>query len=472
MSEILYDFIVIGGGSGGYAAARTACDYGMKTAVVDGADELGGLCILRGCMPSKTLIETANRARGIRNAGKFGLGVDSPTLDSGALISRKRLLIGDFAGYRKGQLESGKFDLHRGYARFLDDHRIEVIPREDGEQPVTLTFKSACIATGSTISKIRVPGLEETGYWNSDDALEAVDLPESLIVLGGGAIALEMACYFEGLGKEVTVVQRSDQLLRGSDRDVALELEKAMNSRPNLRVITGTSLKEVRRNSSGMKEVIFEHSGEIMSVAADEILQALGRKPNSSDLNLEAAGIAVESTGHIICNARQQTSVEPVFAAGDVCGPHEIVHIAIEQGEKAAENAALLLGKKSGDFQEMDYRLKLFGVFTDPQVAMVGLTEEEAKEEGIDTISASYPFNDHGKSMIMDEMHGFVKLIANRENGELIGGAVVGPEAVELIHEIVVALNFRSTASEFLKIPHYHPTLSEIWTYPAEELIM
>lgn len=472
MSDVSYDFIVIGGGSGGYAAARTACDHGMKTAVVDGAEELGGLCILRGCMPSKTLIETANRSRAIRNAGRFGLVVESPGLDSGALISRKRFLIGDFAGYRQGQLESGRFDLHRGHARFLDDHRLEVIPREDGEQPVILTFRTACIATGSAISKIPVPGLEETGYWTSDDALEAVDLPESLVVLGGGAIALEMACYFEGLGKEVTVVQRSDQLLRGSDRDVALELEKAMNSRPNLKVITGTTLREVRRNASGKKEVIFDHSGEVMSVAADEILQALGRRPNSTDLNLEAAGIEVEPTAHIRCNARQQTSLEHVFAAGDVCGPHEIVHIAIEQGEKAAENAALLQGRKSGDFQEMDYRLKLFGIFTDPQVAMVGLTEEEAKEKGIDTISASHPFDDHGKSMIMDEMHGFVKLIANRENGELIGGAVVGPEAVELIHEIVVALNFRSTASEFLKIPHYHPTLSEIWTYPAEELII
>lgn len=472
MSEVPYDFIVIGGGSGGYAAARTACDYGMKTAVVDGAEELGGLCILKGCMPSKTLIETANRARAIRHAGKFGLGVEAPVLDSKALISRKKFLIDDFAGFRQGQLEDGRFDLHRGNARFIDDHRIEVIPREGTDQPVTLSFRSACIATGSTTSKIPVPGLEETGYWTSDDALDAVDIPESLVVLGGGAIALEMACYFEGLGKEVTVVQRSDQLLRGSDRDVAVELEKAISSRPNLKVITGTSLKEVRINSSGKKEVFFERSGEVMSVAADEILQALGRSPNSSSLNLEVAGIEVEASGHIRCNSRQQTSVDQVFAAGDVCGPHEIVHIAIDQGEKAAENAALLLGKKEGAFQEMDYRLKLFGVFTDPQVAMVGLTEEEAKEEGIDVISASYPFDDHGKSMIMDEMHGFVKLIANRENGELIGGAVVGPEAVELIHEIVVALNFRSTASEFLKIPHYHPTLSEIWTYPAEELII
>ena len=164
------------------------------------------------------------------------------------------------------------------------------------------------------------------------------------------------------------------------------------------------------------------------------------------------------------------TSIPHIFAAGDVTGPHEIVHIAIEQGEIIAQNTAILLGKSDKGLREIDYRLKLYGVFSTPQVAWVGMTSDEAANQELDFACATYPFDDHGKSMIMNEMHGFVKLIMNKQTGELIGGAVVGPEAVELIHEIVVAMHFRSTAKDLLSIPHYHPTLSEIWSYPAEEL--
>lgn len=470
MSSFSYDFIVIGGGSGGYAAARSACDFGMKVAVVDGSEKLGGLCILRGCMPSKALIESANRARAIRHSETFGLSVSGLSVDTKAIIERKRELIDDFASYRTEQLQSGKFDLYRGHACFVDDHTLEVKLLDGGSEK--LSFRSACIATGSVVKEIPIRGLSETGYWISDDILEAETLPESVIVLGGGAIALEMACYLEGLGKEVTVIQRSDQLLSGSDRDVADALKGAIEGRSNLDIFVGTSITEVKRNASGQKEVFFQHDGESKSVAAAEILQALGRKPNTHHLNLEGIGIPVASSGHVVCDHYQQTVLPHIFAAGDVCGPHEVVHIAIEQGEKAAENAAIHLEMKEGAKRKIDYRLKLLGIFTDPQVAMVGLTESEAKEQGLDFRAASYPFDDHGKSMIMGELHGFVKLLADSTTGKLLGGAVVGPEAVELIHEIVVAMNFGATASEFLEIPHYHPTLSEIWTYPAEDLIL
>ncbi len=468
-----YDFVVIGGGSGGYAAARTALEYGLKTAVIDGAETLGGVCILKGCMPSKALIESANRFRSLRRSREFGLrSGDAPSIRPNEIIARKRELIDDFAGYRQGQLQAGKFDLLRGKARFTSENEIEILPTAEApeSQPEKIQFRSACIATGSEVARIPIPGLEETGYWISDDILDAEELPDSIVVLGGGAIALEMACYLEGLGKQVTVIQRSDQLVSGADRDVALSLQEALTSRENLTVYTGTNLLQVAGDSSGQKTVRFEHGGEEKTVIADEILQALGRKPRVSDLNLEAAGVDLVPAGsHIQCDALMKTSIGHIFAAGDVCGPHEVVHIAIEQGEVAAQNAAVELGLAEKE-RAISYRLKLLGIFTDPQVAMVGMTEAEARESGLEVHAATYPFDDHGKSMVMGETHGFVKLIAEKDSGRLVGGAVVGPEAVELIHEIVVAMSFNATAADLAVIPHYHPTLSEIWTYPAEDL--
>lgn len=470
MSQHIYDFLVLGGGSAGYAAARTAVSHGMKTAVIDGADELGGLCILRGCMPSKTLIESANRCRTIRRAEEFGLRAGNAEVRGEEIIARKRRLIADFAGYRQEQLESGKFDLIRGTASFSGKNTVTVALREGGEQEIG--FGAAVVATGSKVTRVPVDGLEETGYWTSRDVLEAEAIPESVTVLGGGAIALEMACYFEGLGKQVTVIQRSEQVLTGSDRDVADALAEAMNSRPNLTVFTGTKLKKVFRDSaSGKKIVVFEHRGKETEVASDEIVQALGRRANTDGLRADAAGIALKPDGKVECSTDQRCTGAPhLFAAGDVCGPYEIVHVAIEQGEIAADNAAIHLGFSDGAPRVIDYRLILYGIFTHPEVAMVGMNEADARASGRPFATATYPFDDHGKSMVMGETEGFVKMIADTENGEILGAAVVGPDAVGLIHEVAVAMHFRCTTDEFLRIPHYHPTLSEIWTYPAEDL--
>lgn len=467
-----FDFVVIGGGSGGYSAASTAHELGMKVAVVDGAETLGGLCILRGCMPSKTLIESSNRFRSMRRAKEFGLRADHLEARPDEIIARKRRLIGEFADYRQGQLEDERFELIRGSARFTGSHSLEVSVLGSDETRA-VEFRSAVIATGSVITRLPIDGMEETGYLTSDDILEAEELPDSIVVLGGGAIAMEMACYLEGLGKEVTVVQRSRHILTGSDRDVAEAVEDAITSRDNLTLFTGTSLKRVYRDESdGKKVVVFDHGDEERSVRADEILQALGRSPNADPLDTEAAGVERDPrSGKVKCRTTQQTSADHIYAAGDVCGPYEIVHIAIDQGEIAAHNAAIDLGFQTARKRETDYRLKLYGIFTDPAVGMVGLTEAEAEERGLPFASASYPFDDHGKSLVMGETHGFVKMIAHTETGEILGAAVVGPEAVELIHELVVAMHFRATTAEFLKIPHYHPTLSEIWTYPAEDLL-
>lgn len=465
-----YDIVILGGGSAGYAAARTALDEGLKTAVIDGAKELGGLCILRGCMPSKALIESANRARVIREASKFGLNAENFAADGQAIRARKRVLIQDFAGYRRGQLEAGRFDLIRGHATFTDPHTVKVFLLDGGERSVS--FGSAVIATGSYITVPPIEGLEETGYLTSDDVLDGSNIPKSIIVLGGGAIALELAHYYEGLGVETTIVQRSEHILKETDSDVAEVIEQATRDR-GVTLYTGTSLMNVSKTSDGRKRVTFDTCDGVVTVEAEEILAALGRNPATAKLALHDIGIDTQKrTGHIIVTLKQNTAAHPhIFACGDVTGPLEIVHLAIEQGEIAARNAAkLIINTSTAQMENFSTALKVFAVFTHPQIGMVGLTEKEAKEQNIPYIAASYPFNDHGKSMVMGETEGFVKLLAHKQTGLLIGAAVVGPHASDLIHEIVVAMNFQATAAQFAKIPHYHPTLSEIWTYPAEEL--
>lgn len=465
MAEHNFDFVVIGGGSGGYAAARTAHSAGLSVAVIDAAEELGGLCILRGCMPSKTLIESANRQLHVRDAAEFGLEATSQGVDVRAIRDRKRRLIADFAGYRQGQLEDGRFTLYRGHARFLDAHTLEVVPR-DGSASFRVSSRSFCIATGSEAFAPDVPGLAETGFWTSDDVLDGESLPKTIAVLGGGAIALEMAHYLEAMGCGVTLIQRSDQVLTGLDRECSDVIAKAYTER-GMAVHLGTNLNGVSSHE-GKKRIEFTEGEQPHTILVDEILLAMGRKPATRGLDLDAAAIKAQK-GKIVVDDRMQTSQPHIFAAGDVCSPLDVVHIAIQQGEIAARNAAALLGGKAVD-ETIDYRLTLFGVFSHPQVAVVGATTEKLKEQKIPFLEASYPFDDHGKSMVMGETAGFVKMLAHAETGEILGACVVGPEATEIIHEVVIAMNFHATVQQFMAIPHYHPTLSEIWTYPAEEI--
>lgn len=459
-----YDFVVIGGGSAGYAAARTAADLGLETAVVEGGRDVGGLCILRGCMPSKTLIESGNRFLTLRRAKEFGLRAEQISFHGEEIIARKRKLIGNFADYRRQQLETGKFDFFRGRASFQDAHTLS-LKMIDGTES-SISARSFLISTGSTISAPPIPGLAEAGCLTSDDVLELEELPESVIVLGAGPVALEMAHYFNALGRSVTIVQRSGQLLTGVDPDLAGVVESAFRKR-GMPIFTHTRLLRVERDGEKRK-VVFEHEGQEKTVESAAVLNALGRKPNTAGLGLEHAGVELRGAS-VKVNPHQQTTASHIYAAGDCCGPYEVVHIAIEQGELAARNAARGL-KNASDFESTDYRLKLYVVFTEPEVAAVGLSESEAAARGIDFLTSTYPFDDHGKSMVMGETEGFVKLIVDKASREIIGGSLAGPHASDLIHEIVVAMRFRATAGQLATIPHYHPTLSEIWTYPAADL--
>ena len=449
-----HDVIVIGGGSAGYAAARTAREQDADVAIVD-PGPLGGLCILRGCMPSKTLLRSSDILSLMRRAAEFGLASDDPRADLRAIMERKDRLIGEFADYRIEQLRA--FTLYEDAARFVSPHELRV-----GGQ--VLTAGSFVIATGSVASRPAIAGLDGVEHATSDEILELRDQPQSLLVLGGGPIAAELSQFFCRLGTDVTLVQRSSHILSSEDEDLARPVEERFRAE-GMRVFTGTRLRGFD-DDGRRKTAHFTHGEDerVESVSADMILQALGRRPNIDHLGLEDAGVAIDN-GAVAVDAGMRSSQPHIFAVGDVNGRHEIVHIAVEQGEVAGHNAVT-----EGGARQCDDRLKCMVVFTDPAVASAGLGEKECIARGIPYLAASHPFDDHGKSLCLGETHGHVKLMCDPATGELIGAHIVGPEAGELIHEMVAVMYFRGTVHDLLRIPHYHPTLAEIITYPAEEL--
>jgi pyruvate/2-oxoglutarate dehydrogenase complex dihydrolipoamide dehydrogenase (E3) component len=451
-----FDVAIIGGGSGGYAAARTTSAAGLKTVVIEGGEEVGGLCILRGCMPTKALLYAAEVGHLARRAATWGVRASDVAFDFAAVMARKRRLVDDFAGHRAQQLREGKFEFIRAQARFTDPHTLVL------SNGATLTAGGFVISSGSIVSPPPLPQLANLGCLTSDTALTLTQPPKSLIVLGGGPIAVEFAQFFARCDVRVTLIQRGAHLLKSFDTDASAALEKVL-AREGIELFTGTKLLEARREGAE-KVVGFEHQGQRRQARAEDILFALGRSPNTASLDLRQAGVATER-GRITTNARLQTSAAHIYAAGDCTGPYEIVHIAIQQGEIAGHNLSHPERPRG-----IDYRLLLSVVFTEPQVATVGLTEQEARARGIEYHAASYPFNDHGKSMIMEALDGFVKLLCHPQTGEILGGGCVGPVGGELIHPIVIAMAKRMTVQELAATPHYHPTLAEIWTYPSEEL--
>ena len=455
-SSITHDVIIIGGGSAGYAAARTAEAEEANVGIIDHGP-LGGLCILRGCMPTKTILRSSDIAALIRRAPEFGLRSPNFQANLSAIIDRKNRLIKEFTDYRIEALHHPRFTLYQEQAHFLSPTLIQVGPHQ-------LSAKAFIIATGSVISHVPIPGLHEAGYLTSDDALELRTAPDSMIVLGGGPVALELAQFFSRIGVHVSVIQRSAHIMSQTDEDLAKPVEAKLQEE-GMAIYTNTSIERVTRSSDGQKTVHFLHHGQPRHITATTILQALGRRPNINGLRLESAQVNINNTA-IAVNETMQTSQPHIFAVGDVNGLHEIVHIAIEQGEIAGWNAV----HSDQPAKRYDGRLNVQVMFTDPQVASVGLSERECRTHHIPYLMASYPFNDHGKSLCLGELHGHVKILCHPQSGKILGGHIVGPEASELIHELIAVMYFHGTVRDLLRMPHYHPTLAEILTYPAEEL--
>jgi len=451
-----YDLIVLGGGSAGYAGARTGVELGKSVAVVDGSKELGGLCILRGCMPSKTLIYSAEVLHLAQNGKKFGLNIPQATADFPALHQRKKTVIGEFQEYREEQLKDGRFDLYQQFGRFSGEKEITL---NDG---TVLTADKILISTGSKISVPPVPGLSELPVLTSDEILELDRKLDSVIVLGGGVVACELAQFLSRTGSEVTQIQRSPNLLKSMSPEVSQVVKTAFEAE-GMKVYTDTSNLSLQKTDNGYAAT-FEQDGQTTTVEATEIVNALGRTPATDSLNLSAPGVELRRSGHIVADEYQQTSHPDIFAAGDCAGPHEVVHVAIIQGECAVKKA---FGQ---DPDPMDYDPLLTVVFTDPQAAVVGLSETELTQRGIPFLTESYPFDDHGKSILMEAKFGYVKVIAHKETGVVLGAECVGKDAGELIHSMSVPVGLKAKVQDLIKVHWYHPTLSEIWTYPLEDL--
>ncbi len=452
-----YDFVVIGGGSAGNNAARVAAALGKRVAVVDGARKLGGLCILKGCMPSKTLIYSAEVLHLARTGGSFGISVKAASAEMPEMHARKRRLVGDFARHRVRQLEQGNFDLVRSNARFVDANTVELA---DGKR---IRSRKFLVSTGSRVCVPPLPGLSTASFWTSDDVLELEFKPRSVIVLGGGIVACELAQFLRRIGTRVCMVQRSANLLRGHSSDAAAVVRTAFEDE-GIEIHTGTEVTGIATGKSGAS-VSFRRKGRVFHRRADHLFNALGRQPSTSGLNLKAAGVRTAENGRIIANRWQQTSAPNIYAAGDCCGPHEIVHVAVQQGELAARHAAGVRG-----LRPIDASMLLCVIFTDPQIGTIGWSENHLRDAGVSFVTASYPFNDHGKSILMNANYGYVRVRADPRTGRILGAEVVGKDAGELIHCFTGPMAMRATVFDMLKAPWYHPTLSEIITYPLEEI--
>jgi len=447
-----HDIVVVGAGSAGYAAARTARDVGCDVALIDHGP-LGGLCILRGCMPSKALLASSDALADARDAGVLGIHAGSLTVDMPFIAARKRALVRGFAEYRVEGIE--EFPLYRGAARFLSPTQVAV-----GDE--VLEAPRFVIATGSVVSPPALPGLVETGYLDSDSVLELEAIPASVIVLGGGYTACELGQFVSRMGARTTVLIRSGHLLTSEDDDVGEALTGYFRD-DGIDVVTGTSLLSAQRRGAE-KVVRYACGGAEQEATASEIFYALGRSPDTGGLDLAKAGIAGDPSGAIVVDSYMRTSNPNVYAVGDVTGEYMLVHVAIYQGEVAARNACLNTNERA------EYRLAAaHTVFTDPQFAAVGASEKDLRRAGTPYVRGRYDFAEHGKAQCLGKTKGFVKMMADRDRGGILGAAVLGPEASELIHEIIVAMRYDATVDDFMRIPHLHPTLAEIWTYPAEE---
>jgi pyruvate/2-oxoglutarate dehydrogenase complex dihydrolipoamide dehydrogenase (E3) component len=391
-----YDLVVIGAGSGGYAAARTARDLGASVALVDHGP-LGGLCILRGCMPSKTLIASSDLAAEIREGRELGLSAAITGIDLTHIMERKAKIIAGFADYRVEGIKA--FPLYAGQASFESHLRLRV-----GDD-VTLEATNFIIATGSVVAPAPVPGLQETGYVDSDAVLEMGTLPASIIVLGGGYVGAELGQFLSRMGVKTTYIIRAKHLLSTEDRDVG-DAVTLYFRKEGIEVISGALPSHVELRN-GKKVAHYFRDGKAESVEADEIFYALGRVPNIAGLELERAGVLCHTFTGIDVGPDLRTCVPNIFAVGDVTGLYPLVHVAIYQGELAARNAI------TGSAETADYTLqKTHTIFTDPQVAVAGATEKELQAAGIPYLTGSYPFSEHGKAIAINKTKGFVKILA------------------------------------------------------------
>jgi len=467
VGEFDADIVVIGSGPGGYVAAIRAAQLGARTVCIErDAAEWGGTCLNWGCIPTKAMIASVERLHHVKTAGAMGVTIQGEVgFDFTKIMDRKQKIVTTLRGGVSGLLKSNHVRSVVGTARFADANTIEVTGADGKTERIRA--KSAIIATGSIPIMPPIPGLERApgdkrgessnGIWTSDEAVACKTRPDRLVMIGAGAIGLEFAYCFRGLGSEVDVVEIAPEILPVGDAEIAGELRKSL-TKQGIRFHVGSKVTGVE-HKDGVRLVTIEGPNGSKVVETDVVLCGAGRKPYFDGLGLDAAGVRTETEGPlsrrgVTVNEYLQTSAPNIYAIGDVTGKLLLAHLGSHQGIVAAENIM-------GHQVKMDYRAVPAPIYTYPEVASVGLTEEEARAAGNDVMTGRFPFRPLGRAMALNEQEGMVKIVADRKYGEILGVHIIGPYATELIHEAVIAIKLEATVEELMTNIHAHPTLSE-----------
>ncbi|NMA85758.1 MAG: dihydrolipoyl dehydrogenase [Tissierellia bacterium] len=440
-----YDLIVLGGGPGGYVAAIKAAQLGAKVAVIE-KERLGGVCLNWGCIPTKTMLHTANLYLDILNGEEFGIvGIDTSDIkvDWNTLLNRKDKVVDKLVSGIYTLFKKNKITLYEGMGTALNKNEIEV----NGE---ILWAKNLILATGAREFYPEIEGLEEmmkTGnIINSKGALSLEEIPENLVVVGGGIIAVEFATLFNSLGSNVVLIQRSERILSAVESEMAKTLERQLK-KDGINILTNTKLKSISEDG-----VLIEHKGKDKVFKGDKYLISLGLKPRLD--GIEKLNLKLDPKGFVETNEKMETSIDGVYAIGDLNGKYALAHVASAEGIVAAEN---IMGISS----IIDYNIVPNCIYTFPELASVGLTEEEAKEKRINYTVSKFPLSANGKALSTGKTTGFVKIISDNEYGEVIGTHIMGYNATDLISEAVMIMQLEGTVYDIAKAIHPHPTVSE-----------
>ena len=447
--------VVIGAGPAGYVCAIRLAQLGQKVTVVE-KEYLGGTCLNVGCIPSKALIAAGVLVNRLAEASAMGITVKGVEVDAKKLVEWKAGIVGKLTGGIGVLLKNHKVDVVYGEARFVDAKTIAVQSKE-GEKK--LSFDDAVIATGSV--PIEIPGFknDEDAVWSSTGALRPAKIPGHLVVIGGGYIGLELGIMYKKLGSKVTVLEASAGALPGQERDCVKVIERSLK-KMGVDLKTETFAKGYERKG-GKTTVKIETKGVASTIECDQILSTVGRKPYSAGLQLEKAGLAVDAKGFLAVDAQMRTKVKHIYAIGDIAGQPMLAHKGSKEGLVAA---AVIAGQN----ETYDVRCVPAVIFTSPEMASVGLTEDQCKEKGLAYKTGSFPFAASGRAMSLMETEGFVKLITDAKTDELLGVHMVGPEVTELIAEAALAIEMGATAEDIARTIHAHPTLPEAMMEAAE----
>ena len=444
---------VIGAGPGGYVAALRLADLGKEVLLIEERDQPGGTCLLEGCIPSKALITAVEVAETAKSAAKMGLSFGESSFDPGVLREWKGSVVDKLSAGVEGLLKRRGIEVVRGRARFENNRSLHV----EGGSASGVDFRQAIIATGSSV--IELPAAKDVPVWTSTEALQVPSIPERLLVVGGGYIGLELGLVYAGLGSEVSVVEFLPRLLMGADPDLVRVMMKHAENRLSM-VMASSKVVGVKYGETGFT-VDIENEGKTVSQQYDQVLVSVGRRPNTGDIGLEKTAIELDERGTIRTNDECRTTEDNIFAIGDVTPGPMLAHKASREGKVAAE---VISDHKSA----FDNRAIPAVVFTDPEIAWSGITETEAKDQGIAVKVGKFPLSALGRAWTLDRTDGLVKVISEPGTGLVLGVGMVGPHASELIAEGTLALEMGATLEDLMVTIHPHPTLSEALIEAAE----